>query len=175
MNGFAIGTTAAGTGGTRTISTITLPAAGNSATLMNLGGNGINNAGLTMNGTGTLILTGNNTYTGGTTITAGTLQVGQESDAAPLTNPLGARPAAAVTNSATLSFGSSQSVTVPNVISGAGTVAQIGSGTTTLNTANTYTGPTARRRRRARGQQHRQRRRRPVRSAHRATPRPTSS
>ncbi|MEA2711676.1 MAG: fibronectin-binding autotransporter adhesin, partial [Phycisphaerales bacterium] len=142
MNGYAIGTTAAGTGGTRVISTITLPASGNSAALMNLGGNGINNAGLTMNGTGTLILTGTNTYTGGTIVTGGMLQVGQASDAAPLTNPLGA-PAAAVTNSATLSFGSSQSVTVPNVISGAGTVAQTGSGTTTLNSANTYTGPTA--------------------------------
>jgi len=142
MNGFAIGTTAAGTGGTRTISSITLPTSGSSAALMNLGGNGINNAGLAMNGTGTLILTGNNPYTGGTTVTAGTLQVGQESDAAPLTNALGA-PAAGVTNSATLSFGSSQATSVANVIGGAGTVAQVGSGTTTLNTANTYTGPTA--------------------------------
>jgi autotransporter-associated beta strand protein len=140
MQGNAIGTTAAGTGGTRTIATITWPTATNSATLMNLGGNGINNAGLAMNGTGTLILTGTNTYSGGTTITSGILQVGQSSDAAPLANPLGA---AAVVNSATLSFGSSQAVAVPNVISGAGTVTQVGTGTTTLNTNHTYTGPTA--------------------------------
>jgi autotransporter-associated beta strand protein len=40
------------------------------------GGSGQNNVALTVNGTGTQILTGTNTYTGPTTITAGTLQVG---------------------------------------------------------------------------------------------------
>ena len=139
MNGFAIGTTAGGTGGTRTIGTVTLPAAGNSATLMSLGGNGINNAGLTMNGAGGLILTGtSNTYTGNTNITAGVLQFGQASDtAAP--NAIGA---GTVTNNSNLFFGSSQPTSVANVISGSGTVAMIGSGTTTLTGSNTYTGPT---------------------------------
>jgi hypothetical protein len=58
MQGFAIGTTAGGTGGTRTIGSIVLPPLGSSAVLMNLGGNGINNAGLNMNATGNLILEG---------------------------------------------------------------------------------------------------------------------
>jgi autotransporter-associated beta strand protein len=73
MNGFAIGTTAPTTGGTRHISTITLPAT--SATLANLGGDGINGAGLTMNAAGTLRLAGVNSYSGATTASTGTLAI----------------------------------------------------------------------------------------------------
>jgi autotransporter-associated beta strand protein len=57
------------------ITTVTLPAATQTATLMNLGGTGINDAGVTMNGAGTLILAGTNTYTGGTNATSGQLNL----------------------------------------------------------------------------------------------------
>jgi fibronectin-binding autotransporter adhesin len=72
MNGNSIGTAAA------PITTVNLPAAGQTATLSNLGGTGINGAGITMNGAGTLILTGSNPYTSGTsvstTVSSGTLR-----------------------------------------------------------------------------------------------------
>ena len=73
MNGHGIGTA------TNPITTVNLPAAGQTATLSNLGGAGINGAGLTMNGAGTLILTGSDSYTSGTsvstTVSSGTLRV----------------------------------------------------------------------------------------------------
>src|SRR5262249_28598901 len=94
-----------------------------------------------MNGTGVLVLEGNNNYTGTTTISSGTLQVGQASD---LAAPVNALPAAVTDNAgAILGFGSSQSMTISSLISGAGGVRQSGTGTTTLTGNNTYTGPTS--------------------------------
>jgi autotransporter-associated beta strand protein len=57
------------------VNVVNLPGFGQTATLANLGGMGINGAGLEMNGAGTLILSGANTYTGATTVTGGTLAV----------------------------------------------------------------------------------------------------
>jgi len=55
---------------------VVFPAVGQSATLENLGGSGINGAnGLDMNGGGTLILAGSNTFTGTTAVDSGTLVV----------------------------------------------------------------------------------------------------
>ena len=54
---------------------MTMPAAGQSATISNLGGAGINAAGLTMNGVGTLALAGTDNHTGGTTVSSGSLLV----------------------------------------------------------------------------------------------------
>ncbi len=140
MMGHAIGTTAAGTGGTRHLSTVTLPTLGSSATLANLGGDGINGAGLTMNGTGVLILEGNNNFTSSTTVSAGTLQVGQSGDATPPTQALQA--AVRVAAAGNLAFGSSQSFTNSSTITGAGGITQNGTGTTTLTGNNSNTGPT---------------------------------
>jgi autotransporter-associated beta strand protein len=71
MEGNAIGSAAG------PITTIRLsPNSTDSATLQNLGGAGINGAGLTMNGSGTLTLLGQSTYTGGTAVNSGTLVVG---------------------------------------------------------------------------------------------------
>ncbi|MBB3898767.1 autotransporter-associated beta strand repeat-containing protein [Roseococcus suduntuyensis] len=84
---------------------------------------------------GTLILTGANTYSGGTTITAGTLQVGAGGTA-------GTLGSGAVVNNAALVFNRSDAVTVDNLISGSGTVTQAGSGHLILTTAQTYTGAT---------------------------------
>jgi fibronectin-binding autotransporter adhesin len=75
MNGNAIGGSGAVNSGSGPI-TVNLANAGISATLQNLGGGGINGAGITMNGLGTLILAGSNTYSGNTNVTAGELDIG---------------------------------------------------------------------------------------------------
>src|SRR5205823_4267935 len=79
-------------------------------------GTGINDAGLNMNGTGVLILEGNNNYVGATTVTSGVLQVGAASDVASPSSAL----QGSVTDNAMLAFGSSQPLTVGNLISGTG-------------------------------------------------------
>ncbi|WNL44325.1 autotransporter outer membrane beta-barrel domain-containing protein [Dyella sp. BiH032] len=85
-------------------------------------------------GTGTTVLTAANTYTGGTTITAGTLQLGNG----------GANGSIAgdVTDNGTLAFDRSDTYAFGGLISGTGGVTQLGSGTTVLTAANTYTGAT---------------------------------
>ena len=86
-------------------------------------------------GSGTLILTGSNTYTGGTTITGGTLQLGNGGTSGSITGDVVDNGTFAINRSDTFAFG--------GVISGTGTFAQIGPGTTTLTAANTYSGGTA--------------------------------
>lgn len=107
-----------------------------SGTLKNVGE--INN-GAAFNKTtaGTLILEGTNTYSGTTTITDGTLQVGSGG----ATGTLGTSTAP-IANSGTLAFNRSNTIAVPNVISGTGAVTQMGSGTTQLTAVSTYTGVT---------------------------------
>ena len=88
-------------------------------------------------GAGTVVLTGNNTYAA-TTITTGTLQIGNGST----TGNLGS---GAVTNNAALSFNRTNTLTQGSdfgTISGTGTLTQAGSGTLVLGAANTYTGAT---------------------------------
>ena len=85
-------------------------------------------------GTGTTILTANNTYTGGTTISAGTLQLGNGGTTGSITGD--------VIDNGVLSFDRSDSVAFDGMISGTGSVNQIGTGTTILTANNTYTGGT---------------------------------
>ena len=92
------------------------------------------NGALTKNGASPLILTADNSYAGGTTINSGTLQLG---DGGTTGGILGD-----VTDNGNLSFDRSDAVTFPGLISGAGSVSQIGSGTTILTADNTYTGGT---------------------------------
>jgi len=85
-------------------------------------------------GTGTTILTADNSYTGGTTIAAGTLQLGNGGTTGSIIGN--------VTDNGTLAFDHSNRLTFAGVISGSGAVSQIGSGTTVLTADSPYTGGT---------------------------------
>jgi fibronectin-binding autotransporter adhesin len=90
---------------------------------------------------GKWILSGSNTYTGATTVSAGTLQIGDGA-----TGSL--HPSSTITGAsgATLAFGRSdtiiQGTDFNSVIGGSLNVAQMGAGTLVLNGANTYSGTT---------------------------------
>jgi outer membrane autotransporter protein len=91
--------------------------------------------GLVMNGAGTVVtLTGANSFTGGTTITAGTLQLGNGGTNGSIIGN--------VVDAGTLAFNRSDVTTFAGAVSGTGTVSQIGAGTTVLTGANSYTGGT---------------------------------
>jgi autotransporter-associated beta strand protein len=123
-----------------------------------------NGFGVTKSGSGTLVLSGANTYTGSTTINSGTLRLvgnGELNDASGLTVDAGAtfslsKSAAetigslsgsgsvvlATTNDP-LSIGSDNtSTTFSGVISGSGSIAKVGSGRLLLSGINSYTGTT---------------------------------
>ena len=88
---------------------------------------------LTKAGSATLVLTGNNTYSGGTTINAGTLQVGSIPAAAAL---------GIVADNAVLAFNLSSPATFSGAVGGPGCLVQSGTSILTLVGNNTYTGST---------------------------------
>lgn len=98
-------------------------------------GGGMGTLALTQNAGGTLTLTGNNSYSGPTTISAGTLQVG----AGGATGTLGSGD---VVNNGALVFNRSGELTAANRISGTGGVTKQGSGTLTLSGTSSYGGAT---------------------------------
>jgi len=86
---------------------------------------------LTKTGAGTLILSGTNTYTGGTKVSAGIL----EGTATSLQG--------AITNNAQVVFNQGTSGTYAGIMNGAGALTKTGAGTLTLSGDNIYTGATA--------------------------------
>ena len=84
---------------------------------------------LLRSGTGTLVLTGTNTYTGGTTIKSGALHVGDGGTKGSIVGN--------VVDDGALVFNRSDVVTFDGDISGTGAVVQAGSGTTILTGEHT--------------------------------------
>ncbi|HEY1377957.1 MAG TPA: autotransporter-associated beta strand repeat-containing protein, partial [Gemmataceae bacterium] len=105
------------------------------ATTLTLSGSGVGTGGFVKAGAGTLILTGANSFIGGTAINAGTLQVGAGGAS-------GALGSGNVTDNGSLVFNLTSSAAVSGAISGSGGVVQAGPGTLTLTGTNTYTGGT---------------------------------
>lgn len=91
--------------------------------------------GLTKAGKGTLVLTGNSSYTGATTVSAGTLQIGDIGNS-------GSLASASLVNSGVVAFASPTNTSYAGVISGAGSVIKTGNGALTLSGASKYTGGT---------------------------------
>jgi outer membrane autotransporter protein len=85
-------------------------------------------------GAGVLVLTAANTYTGGTTISAGTLQLGNGGASGSI--------AGEVINNGVLAINRSDTYAFNGVISGTGALVQNGTGATILTTTNTYSGTT---------------------------------
>jgi autotransporter-associated beta strand protein len=86
---------------------------------------------LTKDGAGTLTLAGNNIYSGITTISAGTLQVGDGGTS-------GTLGSGNVVNNSSLVINRSDAITVSNTLSGTGTLTKLGAGTLTLTRSNAF-------------------------------------
>ena len=105
----AAGGISANTAGTKTITTSTGP-----VTISGIIGNGAGVVAVTQSGPGTLTLSGNNTYTGGTTVSAGLLQLNSSS-------ALGSSSGSLTVNGGVLNL-NDQSVTVGNLTGSGGTI-----------------------------------------------------
>ncbi|PZP55579.1 MAG: hypothetical protein DI586_06375 [Micavibrio aeruginosavorus] len=87
---------------------------------------------LTKSGTGTLILSGTNTYSGGTSVTGGVLEG----------NTGSIKGSAAISSGSNLTFNQTSDDTYSGVISGAGSLTKAGFGVLVLSGTNTYSGGT---------------------------------
>ena len=87
-------------------------------------------------GAGTLILSGNSSYSGATTISNGTLQIGNGGTTGSIASTSG------VNNGGTLAYNRSDNLSAAYAISGGGNVTKSGAGTLTLSGANSYSGGT---------------------------------
>lgn len=112
----------------------TVESASNTLTLAGVVSGGSN--GLAKLGNGTLLLTAENTYTGTTSVSAGTLQIGNGGASGSVAGAI------AVSSGATAKFNRADSVvlTANNTLNGSGTIEFAGTGATTLSVANNHSG-----------------------------------
>ncbi len=116
--------------------TLTLAPPAGAATFSGVIQNGAGQTSLTVNGVGTQVLAGSNTYTGVTTIASGTLQLGAGGGTGSIDNSSG------VLDSGILAFSRSDTVTFALPVSGSGGLTQLGPGVLALTGNNSYSGPT---------------------------------
>ena len=118
--------------------------AGGTLTVSGIISSGVAAAGMDKQGAGTVTLTAANTYTGSTTLTAGTLSLGNGGTTGRLTatSAISAASGANLTINRSDAFSQATDLGAGVLISGAGSFTQAGAGTTTLTAANTYTGTT---------------------------------
>lgn len=126
--------------------------------LLTISGNISGNQRLTKDGVGTLILTGANTYAGGTVVTNGILSIDADESLGNATAPLifaasgtltltgagtyGTNRTTAISNAVTATYSTTVEATWAGEINGAGALTKSGSGTLILSGTNTYTGTT---------------------------------
>jgi autotransporter-associated beta strand protein len=126
---------------------------GQTVTISGVISNGTGAGMVEVTGGGTLVLTADNTYTGGTTVEQGTLSISAADNigTGPLTLDSGTTldvtanatlGAITVSGSATLEVASGATLTLSGAIGGAGSITVAGGGTLLLNAASTYTGST---------------------------------
>jgi len=118
-----------------------LSGAGNNSTISGAISNSTGTAGLTLEGGGLLILSAANTYNGDTTISGGTLRIGNNT-----AGTLGSGNYAgriSIASGSNLQIWSSAAQTLSGVISGGGGLQKAYGGALTLSGANTYTGKTS--------------------------------
>ncbi len=109
----------------------------NSATTSTFAGalqDGAGSLALNKQGSGTLILTGTSTHTGGTTVSTGTLQIGD--------GAANGSVAGTITTNATLAFNPASAQSFGGAINGTGNVTKLGTNTLTLTGTATHTGLT---------------------------------
>ena len=109
----------------------------NSATTSTFAGalqDGAGTLALNKQGNGTLILTGTSTHTGGTTVSTGTLQIGD--------GAANGSVAGTITTNATLAFNPASAQSFGSTINGSGNVTKLGTNTLTLTGTTTHTGLT---------------------------------
>ncbi|NII73992.1 fibronectin-binding autotransporter adhesin [Dyella sp. SG562] len=126
--------------GTNATRTIALGGTNTGANTMGgaIGDNGTGKTTLAKNDSGTWVLTGNNTYTGNTVINNGNLMIGNGGT----TGNAGAGNVIVDSPTSTLSLNRSDTFTFSGTLSGPGTLAQVGSGTSVLTSAANQIGAT---------------------------------
>ncbi len=99
--------------------------------------NGTGTVSLTKNGVGTQTLTANSSYTGGTTVSDGVLQLGNNGTAGSIVGAISLTGSDSV-----LAVNRSNAYSFTGTIAGVGSVRHVGTGTTTFSTNNVYSGST---------------------------------